>query len=97
MTVTRCRSPIGALHFGNGDGTMVPVAEPEKKRKSKGDSRRGSRHKDRNMVSLPRGLYERVKRSAEANNRPISWELRRLLGEKLDSEGIPPGQGGKSD
>jgi hypothetical protein len=39
----------------------------------------GSRHVDRNMVSLPTPLYQQLKQLAEENNRPLSWELRAMV------------------
>lgn len=46
--------------------------EPKKPNKS----RKNDRHGAHRMVRLPMDLYEAIQTLAEANNRPITWEIR---------------------
>jgi hypothetical protein len=52
--------------------------------------RTGSRHKDRHNISFNGELYERIRKSAEKNGRPINWEAKRLVTKALDQESPPP-------
>jgi len=56
--------------------------------------RTGSRHKDRNMVSLPGDIYSLMKQLAEKERRPLSIQLLIAVEEHLRARGIPlPGEG----
>jgi hypothetical protein len=48
------------------------------------------RHITGTMVRLPDDLHRAVKRSAQINQRPMTWELRRLLEKVLTEEGNWP-------
>lgn len=44
----------------------------------------------RSMVAVPPDLHEQLKKLADRNGRPISWELRRILKRELEQEGLWP-------
>lgn len=55
--------------------------------------RPGSRHAPRSMISLPKSLYQRLKKIAERNGRPINWEARIIIERDVarqESEPPPP-------
>ena len=58
-------------------------------RMAKKDTRRGSRHKDRNPVSLPSNYHEALKALAARHARPITWELRLAVRAYLAKHGVP--------
>jgi hypothetical protein len=40
-----------------------------------------ARQRARNMVDIPDDLYEQLRQEAEANERPVAWQLRVILRE----------------
>lgn len=50
------------------------------------------RHLSRNMVRLPPAVHRQLKRLAERNNRPLSWELRRIVIDALEQNGLWPAE-----
>jgi hypothetical protein len=62
-----------------------------RKRKKPGSSE--DRHLSHRMLRVPEDLYLQFKKLAERNDRPMSWELRRVLVELLTANGLwPPGE-----
>jgi hypothetical protein len=50
----------------------------------------GDRHKPRQPIFLPPRLYAQLKALAEQNDRPISWEARRIVEQALREAGLWP-------
>jgi hypothetical protein len=65
---------------------MNTTMPPKKKRGQDTEDR----HKARNMVALHPDLHRQLKKLAERNNRPLSWELRKLIIDHLEQEGLWP-------
>ena len=55
----------------------------------------GDRHKPRRPIFLPPRLYAQLAALAEQNDRPISWEARRIVEQALRDAGLwpPPADG----
>jgi hypothetical protein len=60
------------------------------KRKNPPSSNQKDRHLPFRFVRLPEQLHRQMKKLAERNNRPLSWELRALLIEHLTANGLWP-------
>jgi len=58
--------------------------------KRKPDTRTGSRHLDRHTVVLHGDEYDQLQKLAARNNRPLIWELRRILHAALEAENLWP-------
>jgi hypothetical protein len=55
----------------------------------------GDRHGPRNLVNVPPEVHAQLRKLAERNCRPISWELRLALIKHLEEAGLwPPEKGG---
>lgn len=52
--------------------------------------RKGSRHAPRSMISLPRDLYDQLKKLAGKNGRPINWEARMVIQKALEESSLWP-------
>ncbi len=52
--------------------------------------RRGSRHVDRQSISLRSEDYELLRAMAEQNGRPMTWEIRMILRKAYRDAGSPP-------
>lgn len=65
-----------------------------KKRDTSGTPKKGDRHKgSRHTVTLRKDEYDQLALLAERNDRPLLWELRRILHAALKEEGLwPPEQ-----
>lgn len=62
---------------------MPLVSEPKKK---PGRPRSKDRHKPRKMLPISPELHARLSRIAEANFRPVAWELDRAIKSHLEAE-----------
>jgi hypothetical protein len=58
------------------------------KKKPKGGDR--DRHQARALVGIPLDVHQQLKRLAEKNNRPLTWELRAALVKFLEENGMWP-------
>ncbi len=79
---------------------MSPTMAPEKHRKKKRDDQPAEgqqssgkdRHASRTMVRLQQDVHRQLKKLAERNSRPLTWELRLALIHHLEEAGLwPPG------
>lgn len=52
--------------------------------------RKLDRHADRHLVTVKGDLFRQLKKLAERDDRPLSWQLRRLLVAGLAAEGLWP-------
>jgi hypothetical protein len=66
------------------------------KPKKPGANAREDRHLSHHLVRLPADVHQQLKKLADRNNRPMSWELRHLVIRHLEENGLwpPPAEGG---
>jgi hypothetical protein len=66
---------------------MGLMSEPKKP----GRPRTADRHKKRYMAPILPEMYVRLRALAAKHKRPVIWQIRIMLEEALDAEGIPNG------
>lgn len=49
------------------------------------------RHTSRVLVGIPGDVHRQLKKLAEKNGRPLTWELRALIVKALETAGLWPG------
>jgi hypothetical protein len=70
---------------------MADGKKPRGKRKADDAPPKGKdRHAPYSMVRLAPDLHRQLKKLARRNRRPLAWELRRILEEALQAEGLWP-------
>jgi hypothetical protein len=74
-----------------------PPDPPPPKEAESAPEKGADRHLPRSMVALPPRMHRQLKKLAERNNRPVSWELRHVVQKHLEENGLWPPAGDEDE
>lgn len=52
--------------------------------------KKADRHTSRTLVGIPTDVYQQIRKLAERNNRPATWEIKAALIKLLEAEKLWP-------